>query len=464
MAVVAAVSAAWAAPGAWVHASEGARTTGDEPQYLMTALSLAEDADLDISDERAEARWAPFHEAGPPLVQEDARAGERRVSPHDPLLPAVLAGPMALGGWLAAKLTLALMLGALAAVLVWTAVRRLSVPPGLAALATLAFSMSAPLAVYGTQVYPELPAALAVAVAAAALLGPAAPRRAAVVATAVVALPWLSVKYAPVAGVLAVLVLAGLARAGYGRWAVGVAAGLVLAGAAYLVAHHAWYGGWTVYAAGDHFTAGELMVMGRDPEYASRSVRLIGLLTDRGFGLAAWQPAYLLALPALGALARRRPRAWPTLTLPLAAGWLTATFAALTMHGWWWPGRQAVVVLPLVVLLVAWWAGTSIGARRALAAVGALGVASFAVLVGEGLADRLTLVVDFERSLAPTFRALHGLLPDYRDPTAATWLRHGGWLVAAGALSVAGWRTARSHHPEPAAPAPSLGEPVTATA
>jgi len=39
----------------------------------------------------------------------------------------------------------------------------------------------------------------------------------------------------------------------------------------------------------------------------------------------------------------------------LLAGWLVATFAANTMHGWWWPGRQTVVVLPLALLSVLCW-------------------------------------------------------------------------------------------------------------
>lgn len=32
-------------------ATYGARTTADEPQYLLTATLLAEDLDLDVSDE-----------------------------------------------------------------------------------------------------------------------------------------------------------------------------------------------------------------------------------------------------------------------------------------------------------------------------------------------------------------------------------------------------------------------------
>ena len=39
--------------GAPMRATYGARTTADEPHYLLTAISLAEDHDLDVSDERA---------------------------------------------------------------------------------------------------------------------------------------------------------------------------------------------------------------------------------------------------------------------------------------------------------------------------------------------------------------------------------------------------------------------------
>ena len=111
------------------------------------------------------------------------------------------------------------------------------------------------------------------------------------------------------------------------------------------------------YAAGDHFVGGELSVVGTEPDYLGRSRQLLGLLVDRGFGLAAWQPAWLLAVPAVAALARRRPPGWGALALPLAAGWLVATFVALTMQGWWFAGRQVVVVLPLAALAVAWWTG-----------------------------------------------------------------------------------------------------------
>ena len=119
-------------------------------------------------------------------------------------------------------------------------------------------------------------------------------------------------------------------------------------------------------------------MVGTEPDYLGRSRRLLGLLVDRGFGLAAWQPAWLLAVPAAGRPGQAPPApAGPPWPLPLAAGWLVATFVALTMHGWWFAGRQVVVVLPLAALAVAWWAGPDRRRRLLLAVAGWGGVLAF---------------------------------------------------------------------------------------
>jgi hypothetical protein len=268
--------------------------------------------------------------------------------------------------------------------------------------------------------------------AAAALASPAAPggRATLVVGAAVVALPWLGVKYAPVAAALALVACWRLARAGQGRRALALAGSLAAAGIAFLVLHRWWYGGWTPYAAGDHFVTGELSVVGTDPDYLGRSRRLVGLLVDRGFGLAAWQPAWLLAVPALAALTRRRPGGWAALAAPLAAGWLVATFVALTMHGWWFGGRQVVVVLPLAVLAVAWWTGPDPGRRRLLAVAGGVGVLAQLWLVADGAAGRITWAVDPTATANPLYRAWRLALPDYLAMSRWTWALHGAWLLA----------------------------------
>jgi hypothetical protein len=448
---------AWTAPLIAVRATDGERTTADEPQYLLTAISLGEDLSLDVRDERAAERHREFHEAGLPL-QEELRPDGSRVSPHDPLFPALLAVPMVVGGWIAAKLTLAATAGALAAAMLWVAVHRFDVPLGVAVLAVAAFSLAAPLAVYGTQVYPELPAALAVTVAIGVLTGPADRRAVGVLGVTVVALPWLAVKYLPVA---AALFLVGAVRlwARDRRALAGLTAALGVAGVVYLAAHQAWFGGWTAYAAGDHFVTGEFGAVGFDPDYGGRAHRLTGLLVDRGFGLAAWQPAFLLAVPAVAALARRRPPGWHALAVPLTTGWLTATFVALSMHDWAWPGRQLVVVTPCLVLAVAWWAGRVAAVRPWLVAGAALGAFTFAWIVVEGLTG-LTLVDDFETTTNPLHRAWRLVLADGRGVPGGTGALRALWYGAIGLLVLVGLR---SVPPAPSIRTKSRPEPMEAS-
>ena len=467
VAVAVAASVA-AAAGIGVRSTRGAQVGVDEPQYLLSAMSLAADGDLDIADELAAQAWRPFHESELPQQTRLLPDG-RRVSPHDPLLalllvPSVIAAEaVGVATWVAVKLALALLAGLLAGLLTWTAVRRLDVGVPAAAGVVGVFALSAPLAVYGNQIYPELPAALAVTVAIAALTqggGHPLPNRYRIpttpgqwgaqpvadnwsrggtwaVTAAVVALPWLSVKYAPVAATLAAIALTRRWRAGQRRAAAGIAITLVAAGCVFAVVHLAVYTGLTPYAAGDHFIAGELTVAGTAPDFVGRSQRLLGLLVDREFGLAAWQPAWLLLVPAVVWLLRSRHPQWPVLVAPLAVGWLNATFVALTMHGYWFGGRQLVVVLPAAVLAVAVWAQQWRPARVLAGVLGVLGVGSYLWLVVDGLRGRITWVTDFWLVADPWYQTWSALLPAYQRATWLTWLAHTLWLMAA--VMVAGW-------------------------
>lgn len=440
MVVVAVVSFASAAAGIDVRASYAARTTGDEPYYLITAVSLWEDRDLDVSDEIEASAFREWHEI-PLDEQTTSLEGGRRVSPHDPLLPLLLTPAMALGGWVGAKLFLAALAGLLAALIVWIAVRRFGVSVGAAGLTAGVFGASAPLAVYGNQVYPELPAALCVAVALAGLTG-RPPRAGGLVAlaAAITALPWLSIKYVPVAATLAVLGGVALWRAGRRRALAGFVGALALMGIAFVVGHLQWYGGVTPYAVGDHFTSGEFSVIGNEPNYPGRARRLLGLLVDRNFGLVAWQPAWFLIVPAATALVRARPGHWGALAFPLAVGWLNATFIALTMQGWWWPGRQVVVVLPCAVICIAYWANGYRGRLATLALTGSLGIVSLIWLLADGLKRRITWVVDFYDTSNPLYGVWRLVLPDYLDVTSMTWVLHAAWLVLVLAVAARTWR------------------------
>ena len=423
-------------------ATYNARVSADEPQYLLTAISLGEDLDLDISDEIAAERYRSFHEVRlDPQTRPLGVAGQE-LSPHDPLLPALLAPAVRVGGWAGAKLLLGTIAGLTASLTVWVAVRRFHVAPTTAAVVVVAFAVSPPLVSYGTQIYPELPAAGVTMAGLAAVTGPLGRRGAAIAGLAVVALPWLAVKYVPVAAVLALAAIERARRGDRPRIAGVLVALLAVAAVGYLVIHQRVYGGWTVYASGDHFVDGEFRVIGSDPDYVGRSRRLVGLLVDRGFGLVPWAPAYMALVPALIWMARRRPAGWAPVVGVVAATWVSATWLALTMHGWWWPGRQLVVGLPAAVVAVtvladrfrAWFLVAVIG--------GVIGAATWTWLAFEASTGRRALIVDFEETGAPAYRALRPLLPDHRDWSVVTGLHTGVWVVAITVLAVVTSRAA----------------------
>jgi hypothetical protein len=259
----------------------------------------------------------------------------------------------------------------------------------------------------------------------------------------------------PLAATLAGIALARLLKRVDYRPAARLVAVLAVAAAAYLALHQNIYGGWTPYAAGGQFASGEFGVMGDDPDYGARSGRLLGLLVDTRFGLAAWQPAWLLAVPALAALLRRRPPGWAAVGLPLATGWLTAAFLAVRMHGWWWPGRHTVAVLPAAVLAVAWWAGTHNPPRATLRWTGMVGIIGYAWLLAEGITGHHTWVAGFWRTTYPPYQLWRLALPDFKHVGAGTWVLGTSWLALLAFLAIRGWRS-----PPPAAQVPARKPPT----
>ena len=170
MLLVAVVATVAAALGIGVRALETAHVAVDEEQYVVSAISLAEDGNLDITDELREERWRAFADV-PPHVETTLQPDGTQISPHDPLLPLLLALPVGIGGWVGAKVALSLLAGLLAALLLWVAVRRFGVAPRTAAVGVTVAASSMPLAVYGQQLYPELAAALVTLLGVAALTG-----------------------------------------------------------------------------------------------------------------------------------------------------------------------------------------------------------------------------------------------------------------------------------------------------
>ncbi len=426
-------------------ATYGARVSADEPQYLLTAISLFEDFDLDIGDEIAEERFRDFHEVGLSQQTLDLDGTGQQISPHDPLLPLILAVPMGVAGWVGAKATLAVVAGLTAVATLLLAVRRFAVPQHIAGIVVAAFFIASPFAAYGAQVYPAMPAALAMTVGVLAATGAPARMKTSIAMLAVVGLPWLSVKYIPIAAVAAVGLLWQHWRAGNRRAPQALLAGLALSGAVYLFVHQRIWGGWTVYASGDHFTGGEFEVVGTDPNYLARSNRLLGLIIDRHFGLAAWSPAFLLMPAGIAAFIRRSSTSREAtsdrmvVVASIAVGWAVATWVALTMHGWWWSGRQVVPILPLVVVAIAVLVDRVRGLLGPVVGLGLIGLFNWSWIAFEASTGRRALIVDHEETTNPLYQFWKQFLPDHRIdglPDQLLTLVWGG-LFLASALVVA---------------------------
>ena len=205
----------------------------------------------------------------------------------------------------------------------------------------------------------------------------------ALVALLLSALPWLGAKYAPLAALVALYVLW---RAEPRGRAVLVAGG-TLSALCYAAFHLATYESLTPYNGNLVYAGGSTAtIVGEHVEIGDRVHRLWGLLIDRRFGVARWEPLLLAVVPGSVLLARGDPRLRLVLGL-VAAQVLIATFVVITMMGWWFPGRTLVTVFPLLpipLLLVASRSGRVW--RTALVALGVYSLAVTAALALGGIA------------------------------------------------------------------------------
>lgn len=440
--------------GAGLRASQGARITGDEPFYLLTTHSLRTDGDLDLRDEYEAREYRAFYDHPAPLWYQSVPAADGRVlSPHNLGLSLLVLPAYALAGLDGTKAFLGALGGVTVGLSFLVTLRATGrFAESLAAAGLL--GVSAPVFIYATQLYPELPAAAVVLLAVLLLLrgGRPGPVDALGLAAAPTVLMWLGSKYAWVAVVLAAASLLRLSFPRRGPWPLFLAA-TGLAGLHYAWFHLETYGGLTPYAVNALYSddGGTLAILGEHVVLFQRLYRLLGLWNDGEFGLLRWVPVLLPALPGLVLLVRRRRAAGWLIAALVVAELLVAAFVAITMRGWWFPGRQMVVVLPLLAAPLAEGLA-ALRTRRAgtalIAALGAYTAAITAALVLAVRAREVTLAVDpFALAWAP-FRIPAPLFPVYTAFTPATWALTIAWLAGlaawTGAVVWLGLRGARA--------------------
>jgi len=416
-----------------IRASWGASITGDEPFYLITTQSLLDEGDLDLRREFDRHTYASFFDHADDLWDQSApRPDGMLLSPHNVGLPFLLIPGFALGALFDNSLLGTqwemVIIAALTFALAYVLVARLTSAPLLAWLSTAAVSLSATSFIYSSEIYPEVPAALLLVVA---LLLATARQRSGVAAAIVMvfvltAMVWLGVKYAPLAGVVGAYALWRSTPSA--RWII-VAGGLACT-IAYAWFHLAVFGHLTPYSI-NLIYAGQATtdVIASHASYVDRLYRLWGLFVDQRFGIGRWAPA-LLVVP-LGAPLLWRAGAHARLLLALiVVQILLATFVAITMMGWWFPGRTLVTVLPLMAVPIAYAAlRLRPYVRYAIAALAAYSIAITLVLAIAGRAREIAVAVNPFDLHAALFRLPAAAFPNYTSWTVHTWVLHLVWLA-----------------------------------
>src|SRR4051794_19876065 len=353
-----------------MRAFDGFSYAGDEPHYLLTAKSIVDDGNLDLTGEYPPRSSPPF--PPPTLAPPGLPTGGQLNEPHGVGFPLLIAPAYAVGGAVGVELLLAAV-AALAMLLAYRLAVRV-VPDPWALGATVAVGLSPPLVAWSTAVYPELPAAAALCGAALLALRVAArpSRRSAYSCFALIAaLPWLEPKLLIPGAVVALYAFQSLRRARRPVLAITAVELIGFSIALYVGLNNALFGGPTPYSAavGDASGLDVSFPIG----YLERAYRLVALLIDRDYGVLRWAPVFALAFMGAIVLWRERRsglvRAIPGLRSEEAAALLcgaaalaqvlVAAFLSPTMFGFWHPGRYLIPALPLCVPLVA------LGLRRA---------------------------------------------------------------------------------------------------
>jgi len=402
---------------------------GDEPHYLMVAESLLRDGDVSLERDFAERRYAAFHDAPlEPHYRVRGKGGEI-YSLHAVGLSVLILPAWALAGYAGVSVYMAL-LAALLADQVRRWVRDVTEREGLAAAAGLFFALSPPLVHYAGLVFTEVPAALALAFG----LRKARDERlsagaALAVGLAAAALPWLNVRYAPLAAVV-------VAHALWRHRAPRTALALVLPALVSAVGLAAWHQ--ALYGFLD-----PRRVYGRRPEMALSTVpeALPGLFLDQEFGLLVYAPILALALPGLVFLMRRDRRQGIAVLVAIASVVAVAGSWHMWRGGFNPPGRFLVPIVPALAVAVA------LVVHRRGPTAGAALLAGWSLWAGIGGALDPALVHRDRDGTAPFFRQLSGarewtgLLPGFvledprRRPLAAVW--------AVALLAAVPWRSRR---------------------
>ena len=418
-----------------IRASRGASITGDEPFYLLTTQSIIQDGDLDLTNQYEARSYESFFDHPDGLWRQSVNAHDGRLlSPHNPGLSLLLVPGFALGGLLGSQVQL-VVIGAGAMALAYLLVVRLAGRRDICWPVTLAVGLSATAFIYSSEIYPEFPAALALL---ACLLIVTRERRPSgddglYLAIGLTALMWLGVKYAPLAGLVSAYFL--YRSDNCGRLTL-LTSGAV-SGAYFIWFHLSTFDSLTPYNVNVVYAGqSSFELIDSHVSFIDRVYRVWGLFIDRRFGVGRWAPILLAAVPAMILLLPGNGKRRLFLGL-VAIQVLIATFVAITMMGWWFPGRTLLTVLPLLVVPLTFLiTRVNLPVRWGMAVLSLYGIAVTGGLAYAGHTREITIAVDPFDMEFPLFRGLSWAFPQYTHWNWETWLLTIAWLVIAGTTTL----------------------------
>jgi hypothetical protein len=390
---------------------------GDEPHYLVIALSLLKDGDLRIENNHRDPDYIDaFGELKPDFIQPGRKGAIYSI--HAPGLAVLVLPAFALFGYRGAAM-MVLLVGAAAGSIIWRIGWRTTRDVNAAWFAWAAIALSVTFLIQSATVFPDVPGALCVAAGLLLYLCIADPTEKSQSLTtsqmvagsaALAALPWLHTRFAIPAGVIGFLIVSRLAidqsRSLSDRRTL-----LVAFLALPVLSAIGWFAYFQVIYGTPNPAAPYGDTSGPDGTHARYIPGgLAALLFDQQFGLLAYAPVLAAGVAGLW-MGGKSVRRVTTASIAIIAPYLLA----VTAYWMWWAGRPApparfaTAVLPaLAPCLAIAWARGSEGARRTMLALLGVTVAitTLVLSVGRG-------------ALAWNDRDAHARLLDWLSPSVS---------------------------------------------
>lgn len=332
--------------------------TADEPHYLLLTHSLVFDHDFDLANNYAHGDYRNYYPVNIPRSDHhsvsNARGQEFPV--HDVGISILAVPGYALGGRLGAMLELNFF-GALLALGIFALGVELKANPRAALAAWALFAFTSPMAMYTSQIYPEIVGAGLITWALVAYIRFTETREWSylwLAASAIALLPWFSIRYWVIIGpLLAGMLLQLLVAGNVHRVPIFRAFAVIFAPLLVSVGSFAFF---DFYLYGVPVpNAGYVLLLRPRPSLLTPHLLpgLPGLLFDRAFGLLTTAPVYLLAIAGAWVLCRRRPWQGLIVVLPVLAYFLLAALNRFWYGGWAPPPRYIVTGVAILTPLAA---------------------------------------------------------------------------------------------------------------